>query len=157
MIDPDDFPLSRPLPFLLRVVLGAAGVFVIVAPAWEFRGAFVRPGWISLFFAALLLGAWAVGGAFVMAAIFGEDQRWRVKDGEIEIARKALFRERTTIVRGADVVTTRIRQTAWDSGPETFSVVIALRNGEEFETAGFEKRANAEALEARLRARLQLA
>lgn len=43
-----------------------------------------------------------------------------------------------------------IKESQWDSGPKTYSVVLRLMNG------GFEKYENAIALETRLRARLHL-
>ena len=156
MTSDEDFFLTRPMPYWLRFFFGAAGLFAIVTPAWEFRRAFLHPGWFSLFFAAILLGAWFVGGAFVAAAILGEEQRWRVGDGRIDIARRTFLRKWTTTVSGSDVCATTIRETGWDSGPDTYSVVLRLATGEEFESPGFEKRENATALEARLRERLHL-
>lgn len=136
--------------------MGGVGLFSIVAPAWEFRHAFLHPGLVSLFFGAITLGAWAVGGAFLGIAVVGEDQRWRVGEAEIEIERRNLFRRWTSCLRSGDVVETSIKETEWDSGPNTFGVVITTRDGASFETAGFEKRANAEAVERRLRGVLHL-
>lgn len=152
----DDFCLDRPLPHLLRAVLGGAGLFAIVAPVWEFRQAFLHPGWFSLFFGFIALGAWSVGGAFVAMAVVGEDQRWRVGEAEIEIDRCNLFRRWTTRLRAGDVRETSIRETEWDSAPHTFGVVLTTRDGASFETAGVEKRANAEAIERRLRRVLKM-
>lgn len=75
MEDDDIFYLARPMPYGLRLFLGAAGLFSIVAPAWELRHTFLHPGWASLFFLVILLGAWSVGGSFVAAAVLGEEQR----------------------------------------------------------------------------------
>lgn len=144
------------MPLLLRLFFGAAGLFTIITPVWEFRQAFLHPNWLSLFFGAMVLGAWSVGGAFVAAAIFGEEQRWRVEDGKITIYRCSALRRWTTIALKADICETTIKETTWDSGPNTFSVVLRLKSGDEFETQGHEKRTNAEALEARLRQRMQL-
>jgi hypothetical protein len=152
----DDFCLNRPLPHVLRVVLGGVGLLAIVAPAWEFRHAFLHPSLLSLFFAFLTLGAWTVGGAFVAGAVVGEDQRWRVGEAEIEIERRNLFRRWTTCLRPGDVVDTAIKETEWDSSPNTFAVALTTRDGVTFETAGVEKRANAEAVERRLRGVLHL-
>ena len=157
MNDADEFSLTQPMPMLIRLIYGSAGLFAIIMPVWEFRHAFLHPQWISLFFAALVLGAWSVGGVFVASAIFGEEQRWRVSEGEIAIDRQTLLGKWTTLVRGPDVDAMSIEQHTWDSGPDTFSVAMKLKNGEKFEAGKFEKRANAEALEARLRRRLHLA
>lgn len=153
----EDYFLDRPLPHVLRAVLGGAGLFAIVIPVWEFRHVFLHPGWISIFFGFLTLGAWSVGGAFVAAAVVGEDQRWRVGEAEIEIERRNLFRAFSTRLLPGDVVDTAIRETEWDSRANSFGVVLTTRDGVEFETAGFERRANAEAVERRLRRVLRLA
>lgn len=156
MTEDGEFSLKRPMPMALRLLFGAAGLFAIVAPVWEFWRAFVHPNWASLFFGFITLGAWSVGGTFLLASIFSEDQRWRLRDGEIEILRRSALRRWTTVVRASDVSATTIKETSWDSGPNTFSVVLHLHKGDAFETEGFEIRQNAEALEARLRALLQL-
>jgi hypothetical protein len=156
MTDSREIAVTRPLPLLLRIFLASIGLFAIVAPAWEFRTVFLHPGWITLFFGAIVLGAWSVGVGFVAAAIYGEDQSWRLRDGEIEIRRSNLWRSWTTLVRAADIRETTIKESEWDSGPNSFCVVLRLVNNEAFETRGFEKRANAEKLEARLRATLHL-
>ncbi|WP_424361902.1 hypothetical protein [Methylocystis parvus] len=153
----DDFYLDRPLPHVLRAVLGAVGLLAILAPAWEFRHAFLHPGWFSLFFGVITLGAWAVGGSFLLIAVVGEDQRWRVGEAEIEIERRNLFRRWTTRLRPGDVVETAIKETEWDSRANTFGVALTTRDGATFETAGAEKRATAEAIERRLRQALGLA
>lgn len=156
MSDTDEFSITRPRPLFLRIMFGAGGLFTIVVPAWEFRQAFLHPGWLTLFFGLMTLGAWWVGSVFVAASLFDEDQRWQVRHGEIEIKRQNALRQWTTIIRAADVRATTIKETSWDSGPDTFSVVLNLYNGERFETNDYEKRDNAVALEARLRARLCL-
>ncbi|PPD42709.1 MAG: hypothetical protein CTY15_11720 [Methylocystis sp.] len=156
MEEDDIFYLMRPMPHGMRILLGAAGLFCIVTPAWEFRHAFLHPGWFSLFFAVILLGAWSVGGSFVAAAILGEEQRWRVADGRIDIDRRNLCRSWVTTVHGPDVSATTVKEIGWDSGPDTYSVVLGLVSGEEFESPTFEKRENATMLETRLRERLHL-
>ncbi len=147
----DELNLDRPLPHALRAVLGTVGLFSIVTPAWEFRQAFLHPGWFSLFFAIITLGVWAVGGVFVAMAVAGEDQRWRVGDAELEIERRNLFRRWTTRLDPGDVVATAIKETEWDSGPNTFGVVLTTRDGATCETAGVDLPAKAEAIERRLR------
>jgi hypothetical protein len=156
MEEDDIFYLTCPMPQAVRLLLGGAGLFAIVTPAWEFRHAFLHPSWFSLFFVVILLGAWSVGGGFVMAAIMGEEQRWRVGDSRIDIARRNFWRSWVTTVRGPDVSGTKIKETEWDSGPKSYSVVLRLVTGETFESPGFERRENATALEARLRERLHL-
>ena len=152
----EEFFLTRPMPMVLRLLLGAAGLFAIVAPVRELWRAFIPPNWLSLFFGFIILGAWSVGGMFLLASILGEDQRWRVRDGAIEIRRRSALRQCTIVARPDDVCGTTIEESLWDSGPNTFRVALRLRNGDVYETPDFEKRENAVALEARLRAMLHL-
>lgn len=152
----ETFELRRPMPLLLRLVLGGFGMFAIVMSAWDLRHAFIRPGWHSLFFGVIMLGAWFVGGAFVAIAIFGEAQRWVVRDGEIEIFRRTLWRKWSSVIRGADIAAISVREIEWDSRADSFSVVLRSKTGEAFETPEFEKREDAIDLETRLRRRLEL-
>jgi len=151
-----EYRFHRPLPTALRIILAAAGLFAIGAPAWEFRHAFLHPNLASLFSGAITLGAWAVGGAFVAGALFGEDQRWRVGQGEIGIERRNAFRRWSTRILATDIRGVTIEKTEWDSGPDTFGVVLTLHDGSRFETPGVEKRANAEEIERSLRGALGL-
>lgn len=150
MNDAEEFSISRPRPLFLRLMFGAAGLFTMATPLWEFRQAFLHPSWASLFFLAITLGAWSVGIVFVAAAIFDEDQSWRVRKGVIEIARRNMLKRWTTTFRLEDVRETSIAKATWDSGPDTYAVKLTLKNGEVFETYGCEKRENAEALQARI-------
>lgn len=151
-----EFALTRPLPLFLRLPIGAAGLFAIVMPVWEFRQAFLHPGLASLFFAVIVLGAWSVGGAFLYGALYGEDQRWRIEGGKITVERKNIFRQWTTILRPADISHVSIVERDSDSGPNLFCVRLETQAGEAFETAGFEKRENAEALKSQLLGKLDL-
>lgn len=152
----ETFELRRPMPLLLRLVLGGFGMFAIVMSAWDLRHAFIRPGWHSLFFGVIMLGAWSVGGAFVALAIFSEAQRWVVRDGEIEIFRGTLWRKWSSVIRRADIVAMSVREIEWDSRANSFSVVLRSKSGETFETPDFEKRESAIDMEMRLRRRLEL-
>lgn len=152
----EEFALARPCPHFLRILFGAAGAFAILMPVWEFRHAFLHPGWHSLFFGAITLGAWSVGVPFLIFSIFEEEQNWRVENGRITIARRNLHRSWTTVLRAGDILDTAIEERDREAGPNIFEVVLRTTAGEAFVTQGFEKRANAEELEARLRASLGL-
>jgi hypothetical protein len=90
--------LERRMGAPLRAVLATAGLFCIVAPAWELRRAFSELGWWWLIFGAIILGAFAVGVTFLLAALRGEAQTWRVSKGRVRIERRSpLFRKVTHI------------------------------------------------------------
>jgi hypothetical protein len=139
MTEPEEFLLARPMPAALRSLLGAAGIFVIVAPVWDFWRAFVPPNWASLFYGALILGAWSVGGTFLVASVLGEDQRWRLRVGAIEILRRTALWRRTTVIRAKDVIATTVEErtgtvapthsaSSYDYGTEKRSRRMASRN-----------------------------
>src|SRR5262245_5529494 len=128
------FELERRLPIPLRFVLAVIGLFCILAPTFDLGRVVLQIGWWTPFFGAILLGAWAVGAIFLAAAIMGETQRWNVENGELVLSRKTLLTRSVEIIRPRDVDRTDIREVTWDSGPNTFSVVLHLKRGVELET-----------------------
>lgn len=152
-MDVQRFDLSRPMPLALRLFLGAAGLVCVALPAWEFRQAFMQPGIYSLFFAAIILGGWIVGGAFIFGALFGEQQAWRFSGGGLHIARRSVFIAKTDTIHGRDVESIEVREIEWDSRPHTFAVVIRTKLGASYESRDVATRDEAAALAAHVRAR----
>lgn len=150
------FNLSRPLPLPVRLALGAAGLFCVLMPAWEFRHALLQPSVLTVFFGIIVLGGWAVGASFLMAAFFGEAQTWRFGSGRMFIARRSAFLAKTDTVHGRDVASIDVSETVWDSRAPTFSVVIHTKTGARYGSAEHQTRAEAEALAALVRAKLKL-
>jgi hypothetical protein len=150
--------LRNDVPPVMRAVVGALGAFCIVMPAWEFRHAFLSPSILTLFFGAIVLGAWSVGGMLVKAALFGYAQRWRLKPGLVEIERRAPLRSDTLAVRPHDVARTEIITHTWESRENSYTVAVHLRDGRRLDAPTvYNDRAAAEALETRLRRALRLA
>ena len=79
----------------------------------------------------------------------GETQHWQFRDGELILSRKSLMRS-IEIIRPIDVERTDIREVEWDSRANTFSVVLRLKSGVEFETPDYDTRDAAEALKTRI-------
>jgi uncharacterized membrane protein YdbT with pleckstrin-like domain len=144
------FELERRLPSPMRFVLATAGLFCILAPTFDLGRVLFQIGWWTPFVGAIVLGAWAVGGIFLAAAIMGETQRWRFRDGELVLSRKSLLKRSIEIIRPIDVARTDIRVVEWDSRANTFSVVLSLKSGAEFETPDYDTRDAAEALKTRI-------
>ena len=149
-----DFERSLPMP--MRLFLGAAGLFCILAPTFDLGGAILQIGWWTPFFLTILVGAWSVGGIFLAAAIIGETQHWRFRNGELVLSRRTLLWRKTEIIRNADVERTEIREIEWDSRANSFSVVLRLKSGAEFETPDCSTRSAAEAMEGRIGRALHL-
>jgi hypothetical protein len=144
------FELERRLPIPMRFVLGAAGLFCIVAPTFDLGRVFLQIGWWTPFVGVILIGAWAVGAIFLAAAIMGETQHWQFRDGELILSRKSLLKRSTETIRSVDVERTDIREVEWDSRANTFSVLLRLKSGKEFETPDYDTRDAAETMKGRI-------
>ena len=144
------FELERRLPSPMRFVLGAVGLFCIVAPTFDLGRVLIQIGWWTPFVGFIVFGAWAVGGIFLAAAIMGEAQHWQFGNGELVLSRKSLLKRSIEIIRPVDVERTEIREVEWDSRANTFSVVLRLKNGAEFETTDYDTRDVAEAMKTRI-------
>ena len=150
MAEVEGFELERQLPLPMRFVLGALGLFCIIAPALDLGRAFLQIGWWMLFVGIIVLGAWVVGAIFLAAAVLGETQHWQFGNGELVLSRKSLLTRSIQTIRAGDVDRTEIRETEWDSRANTFSVVLRLRSGREYETPDYETRDAAEAMRTRI-------
>jgi hypothetical protein len=134
----------------MRFVLGAFGLFCILAPTLDLGRVLLQIGWWTPFFGVIVIGAWCVGGILLAAATLGETQHWQFENGELVLSRKSLLKRKMEIIRGIDVERTEIREVEWDSGPNTFTVVLRLKSGAEFETPDYSTRDAAEAVKARI-------
>lgn len=151
-----DFELVEPMPWPLRLFLGAAGLACIGLSTWDLRHAILQPGWWTLLVGPILAGAWFVGGGFVAAAVAGEARRWRIRDGRVTIERRSPILRATETIRGDDVAATEIRRIEWDSRADGHAVRLRLKRGPVFETPDVGDRGRAEAIEAGIRRRLGL-
>ena len=156
MDDAEAFRLERTLSMPLRLFLGAAGLFCILTPTFDLRAGFLQLGWWTFFVGTIVVGAWVVGGVFLAAAVIGETQRWDFRGGELALSRASLLWRTTEIIRGSDVERTEIREVEWDSRANSFSVVLRLKSGAEFETPDYDTRDAAEAMRGRITRALQL-
>jgi hypothetical protein len=151
------FDLSRPFPLGVRVGLGIAGLACVALPAWEFRHAFLEPNLSALFFVAILIGAWSVGGLFIMGALFGESQAWRFIGGRLYVKRRSAFFEKSECVSGPDIERIDVREIESDDHPRAYVVSIRTKSGHTYESRDVQERAEAEALRKFVRAKLRIA
>jgi uncharacterized membrane protein YdbT with pleckstrin-like domain len=156
MTNDETFEFERALPMPMRFFLCAAGLFCFLMPAVDLGHVGLQLGWWTPFLWTIIGGAWIVGGVFLATAIAGETQHWSFRNGALTLSRKSLLRRTTEIVRHRDVNGTEIREITWDSRANSFSVVLRLESGAEFETPDYDSRADAEALEARILRALRL-
>jgi len=153
--DSESFEFERLMPISMRLFLGEAGLFCILMPTWDLGRVVLQFGWWTPFVGVIIVGAWAVGGIFLAAAIVGEAQRWQFSNGELILSRKTLLWRTTEIIHGKDVERTDIREVEWDSRANTFSIVLRLKNGAEFETPDYGTRDAADVLKGRIRRALR--
>lgn len=147
---------ERTMPPALRAFLAAAGMLCVILPTWELRQALLQPGWWTLFFGVIILGAWSVGGAFLAAAVFGERQSWRFQSGTLIIERRSLIRTQHEHIRAAQVKQIEVCAIEWDSRPETYCVQLTTSAGLSFGTPDTPRREDAEALANRIRVELRV-
>ena len=153
----EPFRIERPYYWLVRVLLAGAGLFCIIVPAWELRFAFREIGWWTLFFGAIVAGAWSVGIAFLISSVFGDGETWTFHDGELHVDRSSPWRRRSEVIGGADIARTEIRTIEWDSRSDSYSVVLHLRSGQRLETPDYSSVSKAEEIRAGIRRRLKMA
>lgn len=148
------------MPFLgfgTRLFLLLIGLFSILVPAWELRHAFIEIGWWTLFCGIILVGAWGVGLVFVTCAVASGSTTWSVEGSRILVRQHSPLGTRSLVVEKPDIARTEIRTDIWSDGPDSFSVIVHLRSGEQLHSAGLETRFAAERLEKTLRSRLGMA
>lgn len=147
-------PEMPSLGFGTRLFLLLVGLFSILVPAWELRHAFIEIGWWTLFCGLVLVGAWCVGLVFITCAVASGSVTWTVEGSRILVEQRSPLGTRNLVVQKPDIARTEVRTDVWSDGPDSFSVVVHLRSGDELHSAGFESRFAAESLEKSLRSRL---
>ncbi len=138
-----------------RIFILLCGLICVFLPVWEFLTAFIRPNWGSIFFFAIIAGAWSVGLPLIYAALWGPSKRWRFEGDELNLTLKSPFRGiwRQKIV-GQDIADFKIRTIDWDGKADSFSVVLYLKSGATLETPDMPTRQEAEVLLKEMRGRL---
>jgi hypothetical protein len=128
--------------------MAAIGLFCIITPAWDLRNAFFEFGWWTIFFGVIVAGAWSIGFTLLLSAVSGDSETWTIENGTLRYERVSPLRRRVDLIRGEDVARMEIRTIDWDSGSDTYSVVVRLRSGEKLETQDYDTLSKAEAIRA---------
>jgi hypothetical protein len=132
----------------IRVFLFLLGLLPWLAP-YELL---IKPGWsgfnvMTLFFAAISLGAIAISLGFIGAAVFGMNQTAifdltaRTITHRYETAVNALRTKRYSF---NDLTKSSVREHNWDNGPNTYSLEIYFRDGHKILCGDFASRKEAE-------------
>jgi hypothetical protein len=88
---------------------------------------------------------------------FGDNVRWTIRYGQISIEREAVFgRKRLETIVTGEITETSVQQHDEEIGERYFRLKIPLRSGKRFQTPAIKTEADARALEAAIRVRLQV-
>ncbi len=146
----DGVTLRQPVPTLLRVGMAVVGIFCIGLATWELGRGLWPPSFLTLFFGIILCGAWLVGGGFLSLGVFGDAQVWNFSPGRLDVEFSNPFRRRNERVLEAQVLGAQIRTSEGESGPDSYSVLLLLRDGRKLETSDYTSRAGAELMRRRI-------
>lgn len=149
-----DLPLVRHgLPWPLRLLFGAFGVFALVMPTWELGRGLWPLSIATPVFAIIIGGAATLGIAMIRAGLASDTQVWSFPLGAVLIQHKAWRREWEVRLTAHDIAAIEARRIEAMEGDDYWRVVIvpratqsglrmAARNGV-FETGDFASEAYA--------------
>ena len=151
---PPDIRLYDQHSFAKRTLIALIGA-LIVALAISDLGRTLRPfTWSSLSFLIAVLGAGSVSGVMLLGGLFGDDSEWTLSSDRLRIERRSTFGRRVTILRGADLAGTVIREHEWDTQQPSYSVILDLRGRRAIASPQFKSKRLALAFQSELAARL---
>lgn len=155
-LSPDDEIVLRDLHSTFkRLLLIAAGLFCLIMPVWDLGRGLSSLSVFTLFAAAIVLGAGALGATLLWSGLFGDSTELRIGPAGITLWRGNIFRNRKGPVMSRDIVAVDVREIDWDSSAPTFALKITLANGSVLGTSDFAMREDAEALVRRVRYALE--
>ncbi|MCK6463153.1 MAG: hypothetical protein L6Q29_05060 [Candidatus Pacebacteria bacterium] len=144
----EEIIFTENVPNGLRIFL----VLIGVIPTFVAPYKFLQPHWgeFSLYFVFLVIvsiGAILLGGMFIVAGVFGLNQKLQIKIKSKTILysyESAFFPLRKTIYKFSDVSNIEIKTRNWQEGHSTYGLQFNFNNGQTIETYTFEKQAEAE-------------
>jgi len=152
--DEDGLNLRESFGGLNRLCFAIAGVALIAIVLVELGHGLWPPGWWSPTLAVIVTGACLIGAGLIAASIFGDDMMWTLRDAELRLDRRSVWRSSTEIIRDADVDAMSVEESVWDSGPNSYRVAIKLHSGRTISTPALDSKAKAEELLTQIRSLL---
>ena len=120
-----DLPLVRQsLPWPLRLLLIALGLFVAGLPLWELGRALWPPNIVTPFFGIIIAGAAGIGFKVVATGLNGEGLEWRYPPGAVVVRRSSWRKHRETRLTAANVAAVEVRGGRSMDGDGVWRVVI---------------------------------
>ena len=139
-----------------RGILAVIGLVALILPVADLWHGLFALSPVALFFWIIVLGAAFVGAILIGGAIVGDSTELRISPGQITLVRANLLRRSEEDLERGDIRSVRVRVEDWESGPDTYSVEILLRQGRPVGSNDFPRREDAEALAERARRALRL-
>jgi hypothetical protein len=151
-----EITLTQPFGPGARLVMALAGFAVAVTVLRDLSVALVPFNLLSLFIGLVVVGACSLGLAFVLLSSFGASLSVTLRQRDLLVERVNPWWVSRRRYGGKHIAAVSIRTGKWSDGPDTFTLVIALKSGRAFETPSLETMQKARELETELRARLGL-
>ncbi len=140
------FRHAAPTHAVMRVFLAGAGATILVLSGRELWRGVWPANLLSLPFLLILLGAIGVGGAMILAGLFGLSLTWTIGRGRVEIEATTPFGRRRHSFSRADIAGFTLSEYEGDGGPSTWKVVMTTTAGQRFESRVFQGRTPADEL-----------
>jgi hypothetical protein len=132
---------SVPTHVILRAFLVACGAFVLVVSSLELHRGVWPFNVFSLFFGAILAGAFSVGIPMILVGLIGPTLDWTVAPGRIEIVLTNPFRRWVRRITPGAVAEFTIRESENDSGPSNWYVSLKTIDGKHYESRSYGSKA----------------
>lgn len=126
-----------PLPMVVRIIFIAAGAFVLIVSTLELWRGVLPFNLGSLFFGAILVGAWSVGVPILLAGLVGPSMHWLIEPGRMTITLTNPFRRKRITLTRNQIADLTIREIENDSSRNTFAVVLKSIDGQHFQSRDF--------------------
>jgi hypothetical protein len=133
-----------------RLVLGGIGLGVLIWPIWDLWPGIASFSPVSPVFWIIGLGAAAIGGILLSAAVFGRSTVLTVLPTGLDLVEETLLGQRRRGLRPDEVGPVSVVEHEWSEGPATWRVTVALQGSKPLTSEDFRDRAEAERLAARL-------
>lgn len=124
MLDSDLPVVRHGLPWPLRLLFGAFGVFAIVMPVWELGRGLWPLSIATPVFAIIIGGAATVGIAMIRAGLASDRQAWSFPPGAVLIHNKAWRSEKELRLTAHNVAAIEARRIEAMEGDDHWRVVI---------------------------------
>lgn len=115
---------NAPAHPLMRIIFFAIGIFIIAVVLYELGPGVWPPNIASAFFLFIILGALSVAIPVVRSALFGWEEDWTIRRGEILIDQRNPFESRTIRFGEADMLRFDVVEVESSEGPNDWAVML---------------------------------